>query len=504
MEATRSAKINNFSPFKLELAMTYETVIGLEVHAQLKTKSKIFCNCPTEFGKGPNDQVCPVCLGMPGLLPVLNRKAVEYAIKTGLALNCEIAESTMFDRKNYFYPDLPKGYQISQFDRPICRKGHLVVGKKTIRIHRAHLEEDAGKLVHAGAAGLHGSDYSLVDFNRSGVPLLEIVSEPDIASPEEARQYLSELRNILRYLNVCDGNLEEGSFRCDANVSLRPSGASTLGTKVEIKNMNSFKAVQRALQSEIERQTECLNKGQRIVQETRLWNEADGTTISIRSKEEAHDYRYFPEPDLVPLTVSRQWVNEIKDTMPELPEARRQRYISKHALPLDDAIVLVEFKELSDFFDKVLALGANAKAAANWLIGPTIAWLKENKKEFSDAHITPKNMKDLIDAVSSGTIGSTTAKELLLQLLKEAGDVETIIKSKSLAQISDEVGLRAVVSQMLTKFPTQLDDYRKGRTKVRQFFFGEIMKETKGKANPQVINKLLDELLGVPELEPTQ
>ncbi|HEY9784009.1 MAG TPA: Asp-tRNA(Asn)/Glu-tRNA(Gln) amidotransferase subunit GatB [Candidatus Obscuribacterales bacterium] len=475
--------------------MKYEAVIGLEVHAQLKTTTKIFCSCPTDFGQAPNDQVCPVCLGMPGVLPVLNKKAVECAIRTGIALNCEIAETTKFDRKNYFYPDLPKGYQISQYDQPICRRGHLTIKGKKIRIHRAHLEEDAGKLVHAGAAGLHGSDYSLVDFNRAGVPLLEIVSEPDIASPDEARDYLTELRNILRYIGVCDGNLEEGSFRCDANISMRPAGTTELGTKTEIKNMNSFRAVKQALQSEIERQTKLLEKGERIVQETRLWSESDGTTHVMRSKEEAHDYRYFPEPDLVPLHITRSWVKDVAATLPELPEARRKRYTQEHGLSVDDATVLAEDKALSDFYDEVLRLGGNAKTAANWLIGPTTAYVKENKIEFAATKITPQNIVALGKAVNDGVIGSTTAKQVLIELLASAGDVETIIKDKGLAQISDEAGLKELVEKVLADSPSQLEDFRKGKTKVRQYFFGEVMKATRGKGNPQIINKLLDELL---------
>jgi aspartyl-tRNA(Asn)/glutamyl-tRNA(Gln) amidotransferase subunit B len=475
--------------------MKYEPVIGLEVHAQLKTKTKIFCGCPTDFGGTPNAHVCPVCLGMPGVLPVLNRKTVEFAIKTGLALNCEIATVTKFDRKNYFYPDLPKDYQISQYDQPICRSGHLTIKGRPIRIHRAHLEEDAGKLVHAGAAGLHGSDYSLVDFNRSGVPLLEIVSEPDLTSPEEARLYLTELRTILRYLDVCDGNLEEGSFRCDANVSIRPVGQKELGTKAEIKNMNSFKAVQRAIQSEIERQTALLEKGERVVQETRLWNEATGTTHPMRSKEEAHDYRYFPDPDLVPVVVDKSWVSEIAQALPELPSQRRKRYVEQCSLSGDDAAVLAESKELSDFFDSVLSLGAPAKAVANWLMGPTIWYLNENKLEFSQTSITPENVRDLSQAVNSGALSSSTAKQVLLELLANAGDVKTLIEQKGLSQISDEKGLTDLVTKVLADNPSQVAEFHSGKTKVRQFFFGEVMKATKGKANPQVINTILDEQL---------
>jgi aspartyl-tRNA(Asn)/glutamyl-tRNA(Gln) amidotransferase subunit B len=482
------------------MTVTYETVIGLEVHAQLKTKSKIFCGCSTEFGKAPNDQVCQVCLGMPGVLPVLNRAVVDCAIKAGIALNCTIADTTKFDRKNYFYPDLPKGYQISQYDKPICRSGFLIINGKKIRIHRAHLEEDAGKLVHSGADGLHGSDYSLCDFNRSGTPLLEIVSEPDITSPEEARQYLTELRNILRYINVCDGNLEEGSFRCDANVSIRPTGATELGTRTEIKNMNSFKAVQRAIQSEIERQTELVKSGGKVVQETRLWNEATGTTFTMRSKEEAHDYRYFPEPDLVPLVIDKAWIDRLAAELPELPEARRKRYVETLAVPFDDAFVLAETKDLSDFFDEVTKLGALPKTAVNWLIGPVTGFLNDNKLEFSQTKITAKNFVDLAKSVADGTIGTTTAKQLLIELLSTPGDVPALILERGLAQISDETGLRQSITEILSKSPAQVEEFRSGKTKVRQFFFGEIMKVTKGKANPAIINKLLDELLADPSV----
>jgi aspartyl-tRNA(Asn)/glutamyl-tRNA(Gln) amidotransferase subunit B len=477
----------------------WEAVIGLEVHAQLKTKTKIFCGCPTEFGNSANDQVCQVCLGMPGVLPVLNKRAVECAIKAGVALNCQISEQTKFDRKNYFYPDLPKGYQISQYDEPICKTGYLTINNRKIRIHRAHLEEDAGKLVHAGAAGLHGSDYSLVDFNRSGVPLLEIVSEPDLVSTDEARDYLTELRTILRYLDVCDGNLEEGSFRCDANVSIRPTGDTKLGTKAEIKNMNSFKAVQRAIQSEIARQIELVERGERVIQESRLWHEAEAKTHPMRSKEEAHDYRYFPDPDLVPLLIKREWVKEVEQSMPELPEARRQRYVSQHALSADDAYVLSESKELSDFFDRVLALGTSARDACNFLLNTTMAHMKDKKLEFNQLKFTPENMRDLERAVSAGTISRTAAKDVLIALMEESGEVTSVIEKKGLAQVSDESGLRDAVSQVLKDSPSQLAEYGQGKTKLRQFFVGQVMKATRGKANPQVVEKLLDEILPKPE-----
>lgn len=480
--------------------MEYEAVIGLEVHAQLKTRSKIFCSCPTDFGAEPNKQVCPVCLGMPGVLPVLNKKVLEYGIKCGIALNCTVAEHTKFDRKNYFYPDLPKAYQISQFDQPICSKGYLMVGDRKIGIFRAHLEEDAGKLVHSGADGLHGSDYSLVDFNRSGVPLLEIVSEPDLRTPDEARQYLTELRTILRYLDVCDGNLEEGSFRCDANVSIRPKGEEKLGTKAEIKNMNSFRAVQRAIQSEIDRQTALVNKGERVVQETRLWNEATQSTFPMRSKEEAHDYRYFPEPDLVPLFISREWVKEARETLPELPDARRQRYIKDAGLGFDDAYVLVENKEIADFYDESLKLGATAKAAANLLLGPTMGYLKESKRALNQSGLSPKNLKDIVEKVSSAALNSTTGKQILLEILARAAndpelDVNDYVKSKGLAQVSDPAALEAAVDAVLAQSAKQLADFCAGKTNIRGFFVGSVMKAMKGQANPELVGQILDKKL---------
>lgn len=473
----------------------YEAVIGLEVHAQLKTQSGIFCSCSTTFGGAPNSNVCPVCLGLPGSLPVLNKRVVEHAIKAGLALNCEIAPVTKFDRKNYFYPDLPKGYQISQYDQPICKQGHLNIDGRRIRIHRAHMEEDTGKLVHAGSAGLHGSTYSLVDFNRSGVPLLEIVSEPDIVSADEARQYLIELRTILRYTGISDGNMEEGSFRCDANVSVRKVGDKELGTKVEIKNMNSFKSVHRAVQSEIDRQTESLENGQRIVQETRLWDEGTQATHSMRSKEEANDYRYFPEPDLVPLVIDKSWVDSIASTLPELPESRRKRYMQEYELPADDSALLAESKELSDLFDESVKLGTAPRPAANFLLGSTLAYLNEHKVELSATRLSAQHICDLVKAQASGVVNSTTAKQVLNEILQKGGSVSEVVESKGLAQISNEDDLKNVVVAVLQNNPSQLEEYRAGKTKVRQFFFGETMKATKGKANPQVINRLLDELL---------
>jgi aspartyl-tRNA(Asn)/glutamyl-tRNA(Gln) amidotransferase subunit B len=477
----------------------YEPVIGLEVHAQLKTRSKIFCGCPTDFGAAQNEHVCPVCLGMPGVLPVLNKKVVEYGMRIGIALNCEVAEVTRFDRKNYFYPDLPKDYQISQYQQAICNHGHLTVHGKKIRILRAHLEEDAGKLVHAGAAGLHGSDYSLVDYNRTGVPLMEIVSEPDIENAEMARDYLMELRRILRYIDVCDGNLEEGSFRCDANVSIRPKGDAKLGTKAELKNMNSFSAVQRAIEFEIKRQTDVLNSGGRVVQETRLWNDATQTTHPMRSKEEAHDYRYFADPDLVPLHIDRKWVEEVRKSLPELPEARRKRYVEQNGLSTDDAGVLAESREMSDFFDDAVRLGTPPKEGANLLLNETMRYLKDNNKELEDVKLTPQNLHDLVKALSSGKLNSTSAKTVLAELLENANSVDKVIEQKGLAQISNESELKPIIQDVLKANQAQVDEYRAGdekkKTKVRQFLIGQIMKTLKGRGNPAVINKLLDELL---------
>lgn len=478
----------------------YEPVIGLEVHAQLKTKTKLFCGCPTDFGGTPNDHVCAVCVGMPGVLPVLNKRAVEYGIRTGLALNCEIAQDSRFDRKNYFYPDLPKGYQISQLDRPVCQRGYLTINGKKIRINRAHLEEDAGKLVHAGAAGLHGSTHSNADYNRSGVPLLEIVSEPDIGSAEEARDYLTELRNILRYIGVCDGNLEEGSFRCDANVSIRPVGQEKFGTRTEIKNMNSFKSVRDAIESEIKRQTELLESGQRVVQETRLWNEAKQATFTMRSKEDSHDYRYFPEPDLVPLAIDKKWVEEIKSSLPELPEQRRQRYISSHGVSEYNAGILAESRAMSDFYDSVLALGVDSEKAANLLTNAIAFYMRDNKKEFAELTVTAENLRDLIAAVTDGTLTSNVAyKQLLPELLGKAGDVKTLIKEKGLGQTLTEDELRKIVQEVITNSPSQVEDYKKKPDKLRPYFLGLVMKSTKGKANPQLINKLLDAELPKPD-----
>lgn len=483
------------SAIKQEIKDKYEVVIGLEVHAQLKTKSKIFCNSATEFGKEHNSQVCPVCMGYPGVLPVLNKKVLEYAIITGLALNCEIAKHSKFDRKQYFYPDLPKNYQISQLDMPICKSGYLDINGKRIRINRAHLEEDAGKLVHVGATGLAGSSYSLADYNRTGIPLLEIVSEPDISTSEEARIYVEELRNILRYLDVCDGNLEEGSLRCDANISIRPVGQKELGTKAEIKNMNSFRALQRAVDFEIERQIELVEKGERVVQETRLWKDDESITVSMRSKEEACDYRYFPEPDLVPTVVDEALVHELRGKMPELPQQKRERYINELGLSEYDTEVIVNSGETAMFLDKVVELKANAKTAVNWLNGDITAYLKEKKTTVDKTELTPESLAELIELTEKGTVSGAVAKKIIVILAEKGGSPQKIVAEQGLSAISDESTLKESIKQILESNPSEVEKYKAGKTQLMGFFVGQVMKATKGRANPAAINKILKEAL---------
>lgn len=473
----------------------YEVVIGLEVHAQLKTKSKIFAPDGTEFGKEPNSQTCPITLGMPGVLPVLNKEVVNMGILTGLALNCEIPERCKFDRKQYFYPDLPKGYQISQYDEPICVNGYLDLHGKRIGITRAHLEEDAGKLVHAGAAGIAGSAYSLVDLNRAGTPLLEIVSEPDMRSSDEAKEYMEELRNIVRYIGVCDGNLEEGSMRCDANISIMPKGSKTFGTRAEIKNVNSFKALQRAIEYEIDRQIDIVEEGGEVVQETRLWDDNEGITKSMRGKEDAHDYRYFPEPDLMPLKISREWVEEIRSKMPELPRAKRQRYMDI-GLSEYDAAVIVEQMGLALFFDKVLELGGNAKIAVNFIMGEIAAYLKEEKLEITDTKLTPENLAELISLIEKGTISNNIGKQIIIDMMKTREMASAIVEKRGLSQINDENAIKEIVQKVVDTNPNQAEAYRGGKVQLLGFFVGQVMKETKGRANPKTVNELLKEILG--------
>lgn len=477
-----------------EMKKKYETVIGLEVHAQLKTKSKIFAPDSTEFGNEQNTQVSPITLGLPGVLPVLNKEVVNMGILTGLALNCKIPKRCKFDRKQYFYADLPKGYQISQYDEPICVDGHINVGGKRIGITRAHLEEDAGKLVHMGANGLAGSSYSLVDLNRAGVPLLEIVSEPDMRSPEEARAYMEELRTVLKYIGVCDGNLEEGSMRCDANISVRPYGQKEFGTRAEIKNVNSFRALQRALEYEFARQTEIVEEGGEVVQETRLWDDNSGETRSMRGKEDAHDYRYFPEPDLMPVEISAEHIAEIRSKMPELPEAKRNRYVGL-GLSEYDANVIVEQFETAYFFDKVVELGADPKIANNFLMKEVTAFLKEEKLTIDQTKMTPESFAELIGLVTKGTVSNNIGKQIVVTLLKEGGSPAKIVEEQGLGTISDEGALRALAEKIVAENPSQAELYRGGRDKLFGFFVGQAMKATQGRAEPALLNKLLKEAL---------
>jgi len=477
-----------------DLRDKYEVVIGLEVHAQLKTKSKIFAPDGIEFGNEQNTQISPITLGMPGVLPVLNKEVVNMAILTGLALDSTIPNRCKFDRKQYFYPDLPKGYQISQYDEPICLGGHLDINGKRIGITRAHLEEDAGKLVHSGADGLAGSSYSLVDLNRAGTPLLEIVSEPDMRSSEEAKAYVEELRNLLRYINVCDGNLEEGSMRCDVNISVMLKGSTEFGTRAEIKNVNSFRAIQKAVEYEIDRQIEIVEEGGKVVQETRLWNDNTSETRSMRSKEDAHDYRYFPEPDLMPLEISQEWVDRIRLTMPELPNAKRQRYVSL-GLSEYDAGIIVEEMALALFFDEMVKLGANPKISANFLMGEIAAYLKDEKLNINETKLTPKNLAELVILIEKNTISNNIGKQIIFTMLKEGTSASEIVEKQGLSQISDTGALKEIVQKVVDANPEQVAAYKDGKTQLLGFFVGQIMKETKGRANPKAVNDLLKEFL---------
>ncbi|MCR5265406.1 MAG: Asp-tRNA(Asn)/Glu-tRNA(Gln) amidotransferase subunit GatB [Cyanobacteria bacterium RUI128] len=477
-----------------DLREKYEVVIGLEVHAQLKTKSKIFAPDSTEFGNEQNSQTSAITLGMPGVLPVLNKECVNMGIKLGLALNCDIPERCKFDRKQYFYPDLPKGYQISQYDEPICVNGHIDINGKRIGITRAHLEEDAGKLVHVGADGIAGSKYSLVDLNRAGTPLLEIVSEPDMRSSEEAKNYMEELRNIVRYIGVCDGNLEEGSMRCDANISIMPKGSKEFGTRAEIKNVNSFRALQRAIEYEIDRQIELVEDGEEVIQETRLWDDNEGVTKSMRGKEDAHDYRYFPEPDLMPLSISKEWVEEVRSTLPELPNQKRERYMSL-GLSEYDASVIVEQMESALFFDRVLELDADAKLAVNFMMGPIAAYLKEEHITITDTKLTPENLAELLGLISKNTISNNIGKQIIVDMMKDGTAASKIVEEKGLSQITDVNAIRKMVEDVVNNNPAQVEQYKSGKTNLFGFFVGQVMKATKGKANPQTVNEILRELL---------
>ncbi|HOU57385.1 MAG TPA: Asp-tRNA(Asn)/Glu-tRNA(Gln) amidotransferase subunit GatB [Smithellaceae bacterium] len=476
--------------------MDFETVIGLEVHAQLLTDTKIFCSCSTQFGAAPNSHACPVCLGMPGVLPVLNKKVVEYAMRMALATHCAINPQNVFARKNYFYPDLPKGYQISQYAYPLAEHGYIMIdtgeGSRKIGITRIHMEEDAGKLIHDDH-----NPASYVDLNRTGVPLIEIVGEPDIRSPEEAAEYLRRLHEILVYLDICDGNMEEGSFRCDANVSIRPRGQKEFGTRTELKNMNSFRNVQRGLEYEVRRQQYLVENGEKIVQETRLWDDAQGVTNPMRSKEEAHDYRYFPDPDLVPVVVDEAWVADIRAGMPELPQAKRERFVNDYQIPAYDAGVLTADKALAGYYEDVVKLCGKPKIASNWVMGDVLKFLNEDKKSIRECPVSAKSLADMIGLIEKGTISGKIAKEVIADMYATGKTPQEIIREKGLVQITDEGALAKTIAAIIEANPGQLADYRGGKEKLFGFFVGQVMKATQGKANPQMVNDLLKKMLAL-------
>ena len=472
----------------------YEVVIGLEVHVQLTTDTKIFCNCSTAFGNEPNSQTCPVCLGLPGALPVLNKKVVDYAIKTGLATNCSIAPRSIFARKNYFYPDLPKGYQISQFELPICEHGRLDIEiedgtSKSIGITRIHMEEDAGKLLH------DSGDFSRVDLNRACTPLLEIVSEPDMRSSDEAIAYLKKLHQIVVYLGVCDGNLEEGSFRCDANVSIRPWGQKEFGTRAELKNINSFRFIKQAIEYEIERQADILEEGGQVVQETRLFDTASGTTRSMRGKEEAHDYRYFPDPDLVPLLVSEEWVEQTRRELPELPEAKIERFVKEFDIPRYDAEVLAADRATAEYYDALVAISGNGKLCSNWVMGELQRALKDNDLAIAACPITPEMLAGMLKRIDDKTISNKIGKKVFDAMWQSGKDADTIIEEQGLKQVTDLGAIEPLVDEVLAANPDQVAEYRGGKEKLLGFFVGQIMKASKGKANPAALNELLKKKL---------
>ena len=484
-------------------ATKYETVIGLEVHAQLLTRSKMFCGCPTTFGARPNTQTCPVCLGMPGSLPVVNRRAVEFGIRTALAFGCRINEACRFARKHYYYPDMPKNYQISQYEEPLAEDGVLEIdvegGARAIGIQRLHLEEDVGKLLHEGT--LETAQASLVDFNRSGVALMETVSHPELTSPEEAAAYLRAFRAVLIFLGVCDGNMEEGSLRCDANVSIRPRGTTKLGTKVEIKNLNSFRNVQRALEFEVRRQAQALDSGERIVQETRLWEADRGYTRSMRSKEFAHDYRYFPEPDLVPLRIDRRWVDEIRAGLPELPRAWRQRAVAQYGLPAYDAEVLTQSRALVDYYETALrewggAAGAGTerpKILSNWIMSEILRVLPgDDERAIQSSPIPPRRLVGLLELIENSTISGKIAKDVFQKMFDSGEDARTIVERDGLTQVADEGALGQVIESVMAANPKAIEDYRRGKKEAKGALVGQVMKATRGKANPALVNRLLE------------
>ncbi len=475
--------------------MNYETVIGLEVHLQLATETKAFCGCSTIFGQRPNSQTCPVCLGFPGSLPSLNEKAFFYAIKVALALNCAIQDLIKFDRKNYYYPDLPKNFQISQYDMPLSYNGAIEITsdskRKRVRIKRVHLEEDAGKLVHPQKAS-----YSLVDFNRSGVPLLEIVTEPDISSPQEAYDYLTALKSILQYLKVSDCDMEKGSLRCDANVSIRKAGEKNLGVKVELKNMNSFKNVREALQYELERQVSLVQAKENIIQETRLWDAERQVTVSMRSKEEAQDYRYFPEPDLVPFMVDKHVIEDIRAGLPELPEKRTNRFIKEYGLSEYDAGILTAYIDIADYFEECAKIYENRKTIANWIIGDIMAQMNFKNLGIIDIDIPAKNLIELIKMIDSKTISGKMAKEVLIEMIETKKSAQGIVNSRSLSQISDEETIDQVIKDILAINEKSVNDYKNGKKNAIAFLVGQVMHRTQGKANPEIVNEILKKRLG--------
>ena len=476
--------------------MKYTTVIGLEVHSELKTKSKAFCSCSTEFGGEPNTHVCPVCLGMPGALPVLNKQVVEFAIRAGLAVDCEIKKFNKFDRKNYFYPDLSKNYQISQFDKPICEGGHIdieVDGQtKRIGITRIHMEEDAGKLIHSGAT-IKTSDSSAVDYNRAGVPLIEIVSEPDMRSSAEARAYLEKLKAILEYTEVSDCKMQEGSLRCDANISVMPEGATEFGTRAEIKNLNSFRALERAIEYEIQRQIQLVEDGGTVVQETRTWDDGKGVTLSMRSKEEAHDYRYFPEPDLVPVEIDDAWIARVKSELPELPAARKARLMQEKGLVDYDAENIVSTKAMAEYFDEAAKHTEDSKGIANWLLGDVSAYLNSENIAIEQFPITPANLGEMVNLINKGVLSSKLAKKVFVEMLKTGKTPQALVKELGLEQISDEGAIVKIVEETLAENPQSIIDYKAGKDRALGFLVGQIMKKSRGKANTEMVNNLLKE-----------
>ncbi|MDR3668760.1 MAG: Asp-tRNA(Asn)/Glu-tRNA(Gln) amidotransferase subunit GatB [Ignavibacteriaceae bacterium] len=470
----------------------YEAVIGLEVHAQLLTNSKIFCNCSTKFGNEPNTNICPICLGHPGVLPVLNKKVVEYTVLMGLATNCTINNRSIFARKNYFYPDLPKGFQTSQYEEPACEHGFIEIAlpdgiTKNIGITRIHMEEDAGKSIHG--SGLSTS----VDLNRCGVPLIEIVSDPDMRSANEAYLYLSKIKQIVQYLGICDGNMEEGSLRCDANISVRLRGEEKLGTKTEVKNMNSFRNVERAINFEIGRQIELIEEGGKIIQETLLWDADKNKAFSMRSKEEAHDYRYFPEPDLFPILVDTKWKDGIAALLPELPSERKQRFISSFKLPEYDAEILTQTRDIADYYERVIEMTDDYKSASNWVMGDVLKIINERKIDIKDFSISAENLAELINIINDSTISGKIAKEIFPEMLNENKKPLEIVKSKNLMQITDTKSIGIIIDKVLSSYPNEVDEFLSGKEKVFGFFIGKIMQESKGKANPKIVNDLLRE-----------